>query len=127
MRQDQFEALQKRAEELIDLFLEESRPEGWPGAGLAPAAMDKATRGDRYWCKKEAVATLACAQRIVHLVDVVREKSASGDDNPAAVKDGEDELDKEIAEAEAEAARLTDKVLQSAKKREFDRRVHGKP
>ncbi|WKB53027.1 hypothetical protein [Eleftheria terrae] len=127
MRQDQFDALQERAEQLIDLFIEESDPQAWPGAGLQPAKMDKQTRGDRYWCKKDAVATLACAQRIVALVDQVRQKTAGGDDSPAAVSDGEDELDKEVAEAEAQAQALMDKVAREARKREFDRRVHGKP
>jgi hypothetical protein len=127
MRQDQFEALQKRAEELIDLFLDESQPDTWPGAGIAPAAMDKSTRGDRYWCKKDAVATLACAQRIVHLVDVVRAKTAAGSDNPGAVTEGEDELDKEIAAAEAEAQRLTDKVLKEARRKERVAKTNGKP
>src|SRR5690606_31063969 len=85
MRQDQFEALQKRAEELIDAFLRESNPAEWPGAGIKPAQMQRETRGDLYWCKKNAVATLACAQRIIGLVDLAREKSAGGEDNPGAV------------------------------------------
>jgi hypothetical protein len=119
MRQDQFEALQTRAEQLVDLFLDESDPADWPGAGLKPNAMDKSTRGDRYWCKRDAAATLACAQRIMGLVQVVREKSAAGDDNPGAVTEGEDDLEKEVAEAEAEAGRLLSKVQDRA-------RVHGR-
>lgn len=127
MRQDQFEALQQRAEKLLDLFLAESDPDKWPGAGIEPAKMEKTTRGDRYWCKKDAVATLACAQRIGALVDLARQKTAGGDDAPEAVTPGEDDLEAEVREAEAEADRILKKVGREAAKAEFDKRVHGKP
>lgn len=117
MRQDQFESLQKRAEQLVDLFLDESDPTSWPGAGLKPNAMDKQARGDRYWCKKDAAATLACASRIAHLIDLVRAKTAGGEATPGAVTEGEDELEAEIVAAESEAAKLTDRVLKRAQGR----------
>ncbi|HEY0878997.1 MAG TPA: hypothetical protein VGE10_11160 [Zeimonas sp.] len=126
MRQEQFEALQKRAEELLDVFLEESNPAEWPGAGIKPAQMSRDTRGDLYWCKKNAVATLACAQRIIGLVDVARAKSAAGEDNPGAVTDGEDELEQEVAAAEKEAAALMDEIQRKARKAAFDKHVHGR-
>lgn len=129
MRQDQFERLQARAEQLVDVFLEESDPAKWPGAGIAPAAMEKTTRGDRYWCKKDAVATLACAQRITNLLQVIRERQVPVDPQPGANgEDGqpEDSLDTEIAAAEAEASKLLDEVQRRARKADFDRHVHGK-
>ncbi|WP_034374358.1 hypothetical protein [Comamonas testosteroni] len=128
MRQDQFEALQKRSEELVDRFLEESDPQAWPGAGVPVSAMDKQTRGDLYWVKKNAVATLACAQRIVGLVGQIRQRTSNPEspEDPAAVTAGEDSLDDEVVAAEAEAARLMNQVLQSVKKEQFDKRVHGK-
>lgn len=128
MRQDQFEALQKRGEELVDVFLAESDPVKWPGSGIEPANMDKNTRGDRYWCKKDAVATLACAQRIFNLVQVIRERSVADlPEGPTAdTPDGDDSLDKEVAAAEAEAARLLDQVQRGAKKAAFDKHVHKK-
>ena len=128
MRQDQFEALQARAEQLIDLFLAESRPEVWPGHGIEPAKMDKATRGDRVWCKRDAVATLACAQRIANLVDVARAKTAGGSDSPDAVGDGSaDDLEAEVAAAEQEAEQLAAKVMRKAQARETERRPNGSP
>lgn len=128
MRQDQFESLQSRAEQLVDLFLAESDPAKWPGAGIAPASMDKGTRGDRYWCKKDAVATLACAMRITNLLQVIRERQVPVEPPGATSEDGqpEDDLGKEVAAAEAEAAMLLDQVQKKAAKSEFDRRVHGK-
>lgn len=125
MRQDQFESLQQRGEELIDLFLDESDPSKWPGVGIEPAKMDKSTRGDRYWCKKDAVATLAAAQRIVNLLDVVRRKTAGGEVTPDAVTPGQDELDKEITEAEREAQKALDKARKAAQRSEFGKRTYG--
>ncbi len=129
MRQDQFDKLQLRAEQLTDVFLEESDPATWPGAGLLVAAMDKQTRGDRYWVKKNAVATLAVVQRIVGIVQLVREKSAGGESSPGAVRDEDAELDAEVAAANAEAEKLMKELQQgshSSKKAAFDKRVHGK-
>lgn len=90
--------------------------------------MDKATRGDRVWCKRDAVATLACAQRIAHLVDVARSKTAGGEDGPGAVDEvGADELQAEVDAAEREAAKLADKVMRKAQARDTERRPHGVP
>lgn len=128
MRQDQFEALQARGEQLVDVFLAESDPAKWPGHGIEPANMEKTTRGDRYWCKKDAVATLACAQRIFNLVQVIRERSIpptpATQDNP----EGEpmDSLDAEVAAAEKEATRLLDEVQRGDRKATFDKHVHKK-
>lgn len=117
MRQDQFESLQKRAEQLVDLFIQESDPEKWPGAGIEPANMEKGTRGDRYWCKKDAVATLACAQRIVSLIDTVRAKTSkpTNPDDPGAVTDDEDVLDGDVQAAEKEADRILANMKKTAK------------
>ncbi|WP_439587485.1 hypothetical protein [Hydrogenophaga sp.] len=120
MRQDQFESLQKRAEQLVDLFIHESDPDKWPGAGIEPANMEKGTRGDRYWCKKDAVATLACAQRIVSLVDAVRAKTSGGEVTPGAVVDDDGDLEADVQAAEKEAARM----IETAKKKAVP---HGKP
>lgn len=127
MRQDQFEALQARKEQLIDVFLAESNPDAWPGAGIAPAAMEKTTRGDRYWCKKDAVATLACAMRIEMLV--VAHQRPDQDALPPAPGSTEETaspLDAEVAAAEKEAERLLDQVQRGARKAAFDKHTLGK-
>jgi hypothetical protein len=64
MRQDQYERLQALEEKLADVFIGEAEPEKWPGHGLDPGVMDQKTRGDRYWVKKNAVATLSLMQRV---------------------------------------------------------------
>lgn len=110
MRQDQFESLQALGEKLLDVFIGEANPDTWPGAGKPSADLDRQTRGDRVWTKRDAAATLAVVQRISHLVDVVRTKTAAGAPSPDAVTEGEEDLEAECASAEKEAADLMDKI-----------------
>lgn len=117
MREDQIDKLLALTEELTDVFLFEASPKDWPGAGVLPRDMSQEDRGDRYWCKKNAVATMAIVVRIEGLTSRLR--------NPAG-KDAGDEgqggLDAEIAQAEKEGKAMLDKVL----KRERAG-VHGTP
>lgn len=130
MRQDQFERLVALSEKLTEVFLDEAEPENWPGEGILPKNMDSGTRGDRYWCKKNAVATVSLLQRVHGLTANAQFASAAGAVGGAAVEgekeESESSLDKVISDAEKEAKKLTDKVLQAAQKREFDKRTHGK-
>jgi hypothetical protein len=119
MRQEQFDLLQQRAEQLTDIFLKEADPATWPGAGIDDISMDAKTRGDRYWTKKNAFATMSLVQRIVGVIDTVRRKTAGGDgaDSPDVVKEHEeDDLEKEAASAEREAAKMLKKATTSAQK-----------
>lgn len=128
MRQDQYEKLQALSERLTDVFLDEAEPERWPGHGIEVGAMDQKTRGDRYWCKKNAVATLSLIDRVAKLTGTIQAASAAGAGS-AAVPEGEEEegsLDAEITSAEKEAAKLLDQIHRQAKKSQFDKKVHGK-
>ena len=127
MRQDQFERLQALEERLTDTFLSEAEPDKWPGAGLDPGALDQQTRGDRYWCKKNAVATLSLIQRVGALVGQVQQ-AGSGTMPPGAPDaEGEarDHLDAEVKAAEKEAEKLMRELRDKSAKAEFDKRVHG--
>lgn len=125
MRQDQYEKLQALSERLTDVFLDEAEPEQWPGHNIEPGAMDQQTRGDRYWCKKNAVATLTLIGRVAGLTDLIQKQSNAGN-GAAGVTDEEATLDAEINAAEKEAAKLLDQLQRRSKKGEFDKRVHGK-
>lgn len=127
MRQDQFEKLQALSEKLIDVAMDEADPDTWPGAGWKPAELTKEQRGDRYWSKKNAVATLSLIDRIHRIVNDVRSASAGGGADPAAVTEAETELDAEINAAEKEATKLLDRVQRETKRAEFKKHVHGKP
>lgn len=126
MRQDQFERLQALSEKLMDVALAEADPDSWPGAGWKPNDLTKEQRGDRYWCKKNAVATLSLEERIARRVHDAQLASAGGGADPGAVREAEDELDAEIAAAEKEAQVLLSAMQRKSRKAEFDKRVHGK-
>lgn len=128
MRQDQFEKMQALSEKLTDAALVEADPDNWNGADLLPMQMTRETRGDRYWCKKNAVATLSLIARIAHLTQVIRDhsKAPSESGTPLAVTDSETELDAEVAAAEQEAGRLLKKLATREGKAEFIKSASGK-
>lgn len=123
MRQDQYERLQALTEKLTDAFLSEADPDVWPGHGVAIAAMDQQTRGDRYWCKKNAAATLSVIIRTNTLVGFIQQRSAAGVAGgvPAAEQSPEETgLDADIKAAEKEASKLLAQLQSGMKK------AHGK-
>jgi len=120
MRKDQIDRLNELSEKLTDVFLEEADPDQWPGSGKPLADLTMQDRGDRYWSKKNAAATLTVIMKTVNIVGVVQQGK-----NPADPQSGDD-MDKEIKEAEKEAERLLNKIQNGVTKEEFDKRVHGK-
>src|SRR5687768_16669177 len=126
MRQDQYEKLQALTEKLTDVFLTEAAPDKWPGSATDPTSWDQQTRGDRYWMKKNAAATLTVLMKTTNLIGVIQQRSAGGEDGGAGVGEGEPEpdgLDAEVRAAEKEAEKLLKKIhSQSA----ASRKVHGK-
>ena len=107
MRQDQYEKLQALTEKLTDAFLGEADPEAWPGHGVGIAVMDQQTRGDRYWCKKNAAATLSVLVRTTNLIGIVQMRGGVGGTAPTGDPDPDDGgLDADIKAAEKEAAKL---------------------
>jgi hypothetical protein len=117
MRQDQYERLQKLEEKLMDVYLVEADTEHWPGHGIELSNMDKSTRGDRYWSKRNAAATASLIMRTQNLIGT---SHGIGTTLPAAPgADAEDEaaqeLDRELATAEAAAERMRADVIKRAR------------
>lgn len=108
MRDDQYIRLQSLGEKLTDQFLFEADPVNWPADGVHPKDMTQEDRGNRYWCKKNAVATVSLTLRIESLLGKLQGSLL----NPATpgAPEGEDAaqglLDAEIAEAERQAKAL---------------------
>lgn len=116
MRADQYEKLQALQEKLVDVFLMEADSDNWPGANLTSANMNQQTRGDRYWSKKNAVATGGLIQRVSNLTHKIEMANAdTGGGGADEVRDEESDLDKQVAAAEKEGKRLLDKVQKKAK------------
>lgn len=112
MRQDQYEKLQELTEKLTDVFLAEADPDKWSGTGIEPSKMDKTTRGDRYYDKKNAAATLTVLIRTTSLIGVIQRRTADGAPPLTGAVEGQDldenegSLDDDIAAAEKEAKKL---------------------
>lgn len=119
MRQDQIQRLHELQEKLADVVLEEADPGLWPGAGQAPADMDRETRGDRFWAKKNAAATFALLERTTSTLSYTPNDRQS-------LPDQELDIEKQIAKREREAQKLLDGVMDRAKKAAFDERPAGK-
>jgi len=127
MRQDQYERLQALVEKLTDAFIGEADPDSWPGAGVPLANMDQQTRGNAYWCKKNAAATLSVIVRTTSLIGIIQSRSAGGGAGGvttpgAGAPEAEEEtgLDAEMKAAEKEATKLLNQLQSGMKK------VHGK-
>lgn len=120
MRPDQLTRLADLSEKLAEDVLVEADPGNWPGAGVPFEDWDKAIRGDRYWMKKNAAASMALLMRVEQL-RADRQKR----DGEAPASD-EPDVDKDIAAAEREASRLLDKAMRSVDKKAFDEHVRGK-
>lgn len=119
MRDDQYMRLQALEEKLTEQLLQDGDPDNWTGQGVLPKDLTKDQRGDRYWCKKNAVATLALTIRLGSLIGQVQRV---GGTTPGADGEGEGEeasgerlLDAEVAAAEKEAAKLLQRVQRRAK------------
>lgn len=103
MRADQLEKLRQLQERLADVFIEEADPQGWPDTKT------RDSRGDRYWMKKNANASLVLVGRIENLLALRAGRASGGGDH--AQKEDEARLDGEIAAAEKEAERLGRNVV----------------
>lgn len=119
MRPDQIQRLRELQEKLAEVVLEEADPDTWPGAGMPLADVDRDTRGDRFWCKKNAAATFALLERTTSTLTY-----SPNDRQPQ--EEQEVDIDKQIAKREKEAAALLDGVMKKARKAAFDERTIGK-
>lgn len=128
MRQDQFEKIQALNEKLADVFINEANPDKWPGANTPIDLQDAKIRGDRYWMKKNAVATIALIQRITYYVGSIQRNQIPVDPVGGETVDQAEEssVDKEIDKYEKSAKKLIDDMLNATGKKEYDKRVIGK-
>lgn len=99
MRPEQVERLAKIEEDLVDIFTTECEPKKWPGMASVQE------RGDRYWHKKNALATLQLVGRIQTVLRDARPDSGAGEAPKGDLRpDGEgrdpDEIEREAAALE---------------------------
>ncbi len=125
MRTDQYVRLQELAEKLTDVFLDEADPSNWNGAGAKLCDMDQETRGNAYWCKKNATATLSVLMRTTSLIGMIQTRSSGGGGAAGGVEETEqqkeeDSLDADVKKAEKQAAKMLEQYQLKFQK------AHGK-
>lgn len=68
MHNDYKTRLTALSDKLTDVVLEEADPDTWPGADKPLDKHTKQERGDRYWCKKNAAASLTLLVKVHSLI-----------------------------------------------------------
>lgn len=103
------------ADRLTEIAISECDVTQWPGHGKKVSEMDKQERGDRYWAKQNATATITLVKNLHTLVAQreagQKERLAA---NPAAASD-EEILEQQTAQAEREAAEAIRRAMAKAK------------
>jgi len=120
MREDQIAALNTLSEKLADVVIDEADPDGWPGSGMPMSTLSREDRGDRYWCKKNAAASMSLLMKVESII--ADQYGEGGRMEPR----NEEEIDKEYAKAEREAEKLLDKVAKAASRKDFVAKSVGK-
>lgn len=111
MREDQARKLAALTERLADAVIKEADPWTWPGANVEPAQWTQAERGDRYWHKKNAAASLTLLTKLVFLGADWRTRK------PGTRPEDEEDIDDTIRHAEAEAAKMLRKTMDGVRDR----------
>ncbi|MGL9724619.1 hypothetical protein [Sodalis sp. (in: enterobacteria)] len=108
MHNDEKTRLSTLSDKLTDVVLEEADPDNWPGAGKAIDAHTQQERGDRYWFKKNAAATLTLLTKVQTLIGLQMRGGTPGgrpsDDDEAF------ELGQQVANAEREAEKIIARI-----------------
>lgn len=105
MRDDQITRLQALSERLGEVVITEVDPHNWPGAEKVPAELTQQERGDRYWSKKNAAATMTLLLKVVNITGILNKQKPGKDAGDAA-----EELDGELAAAERAAQAIIDRM-----------------
>ncbi|MBJ2303526.1 MULTISPECIES: hypothetical protein [unclassified Pseudomonas] len=105
MRDDQITRLQALSERLGEVVITEVDPSNWPAADKLPAELTQEERGNRYWCKKNAAATMTLLLKVVNIAGIMNRQKPAPDAGHAV-----DELDGELAAAEREAQAIIERM-----------------
>jgi hypothetical protein len=120
VRIDQYTRLQSLSEKLTDVVLFEADPAQWPGDGKKPNELTREERGDRFWSKKNAAATLTILSKVVMLTGMI-ERHRAGEPpearDPERISQQEPDLDVEIAAAERVAQQMVERIQSSQRER----------
>ncbi|MEQ6971045.1 hypothetical protein [Pectobacterium polaris] len=107
MHNDYKSRLTVLSDKLTDTVLTEADPDNWPGAGKTINQHTKDERGDRYWFKKNAAATLTLLTKVHSLIGM---HTRGGSPNDGGGDDEAFGLGQQVAKAEREAAAIIERL-----------------
>ena len=113
MHSDYKTRLTALSDKLTDVVLEEADPDNWPGAGKEITKHTKQERGDRYWHKKNAAASLPLLVKVHSLIGM---HTRGGTPKPG--EDPDDEafrLGQQVSAAERAAQEVIERIQQRKK------------
>lgn len=112
MSPEQMQKLQELEGKLVSVVIVEADPDTWPGAGKELSKLDKGERGDRYWSKKNASASMALLMKVYSLTATAQRVLAGSAPPPPDpdAKDHDGDLDNELAAIEKEAEKRIKKL-----------------
>ena len=126
MTPEHYARLQDLGDKLVDVVLIDANPDNWVGKGLNPNQLTQQERGDAYWCRKMAVASLSVLTKIANLTEIIQNNSKKGS-SPVNVSDDR-LLEDEVKAAEKEGEKLlSDLLKRKAEKIKVTKTAHGKP
>lgn len=115
MHSDYKTRLTALSDKLTDVVLEEADPDNWPGAGKEITKHTKQERGDRYWHKKNAAASLTLLVKVHSLIGM----HIRGGTPKTGGEDPDDEaflLGQQVAAAERKALEVIERLQHKGKK-----------
>ncbi|AKL35622.1 hypothetical protein NMD36_09460 [Escherichia coli] len=113
MHSDYKTRLTALTDKLTDVVLQEADPANWPGADKKVSELTKDERGDRYWDKKNAAASLTLLIKVHSLIGM-QTRGGTPSDNPGQ-DDEAFELGQQVAKAEREAAAIIERMQKGKK------------
>ncbi|EBQ4755632.1 TPA: hypothetical protein H2A59_004915 [Salmonella enterica] len=95
------------SDKLTNVVIEEADPDNWSGSKKPVKELTKDERGDRYWDKKNAAASLTLLIKVHSLIGM-QTRGATGEN---ADDDDDFGLAQQVAKAEKEAAAIIERVM----------------
>ncbi|EBA9761392.1 hypothetical protein CFJ40_03880 [Salmonella enterica] len=95
------------SDKLTNVVIEEADPDNWSGSKKPVKELTKDERGDRYWDKKNAAASLTLLIKVHSLIGI-QTRGATGEN---ADDDDDFGLAQQVAKAEKEAAAIIERVM----------------
>lgn len=96
----------------------DANPEHWTAPGKIAKDLTQQERGDAYWCRKLASASLSVLTKVLVVTGMAERRLASNAPDPIGDDGDAGSLDKEIRRAEREAAKILKRIQAGSRERQ---------